>query len=49
MTYKERWEGLQKEIPMIKIDLTEDEIQTIIQGGVVQTQYPWLLIGKKIG
>lgn len=34
---------------LIRIDLTEDEINRLIQGDIIQTQYPWLLIGKKIG
>ena len=47
MTYKGRWEKIQKEIPMIKIDLTDEEIEKINNGEIVQTQYPWLLIGRK--
>jgi len=32
---------------LIKIDLTSSEIERLLQGETIQTQYPWLLIGKK--
>ena len=35
------------ELIYIRIDLSEFEIERIRNGGVVQTQYPWLSIGSK--
>lgn len=32
----------------IRIDLTDDEIKRIIDGHTIQTQYPWLSIGRKL-
>lgn len=32
-----------------RIDLTDEEIEIIKNGGTIQTQYRWLSIGKKIG
>lgn len=32
----------------IRIDLSSSEIERLREGEVIQTQYPWLSIGKKI-
>jgi hypothetical protein len=32
----------------VRIDLTDDEIKIIISGKAIQTQIPWLSIGRKI-
>lgn len=33
----------------IRIDLTDEEIERLLSGEVIQTQYSWLKIGRSIG
>jgi len=39
---------INKKMESIKVDLTPNEIERLLQGETIQTQYPWLRIGKKI-
>ena len=34
---------------LIRVDLTQSEIDKVIQGEAIQTQYSWLKIGKILG